>query len=544
MGGLRKATIALGIRGGSDAFGVGFNFRGGDRDQPFLMPPSVADWLPEGHLAWFVLDTVAQVDLAEFCVRYRADGRGGAAYDPAMMVALLVYAYCVGDRSSRLIERRLVEDVAYRVVAANATPDHATIARFRADHEAALAGLFMQVLALCAAAGMVRVGLIAVDGTKMGADAAGARNMTADRLERSIAAEVARVLGEAAAIDAAEDERFGDAQGDELPAELASRQSRLARLREAKAKLDAAQAERDARTAAGHQRAEVDRAAGRKRRGRPPKADPDQKPLLVNVTDPDSKIMKTAHGFVQGYNAQAVATADQLIVAAELTDRAADVHELAPMLAATQANLAPAGVDEPIGTLLADAGYYSAANATLATTCEVLIATARFSKLPATPVPEPGPQAPSRADLDAQETQRAETLGALFERVERGELTVAEAALQAGISYSHACKQRKAWRCGGIRALRRRRAPNGVRNLTSHTAAVRLAMQARLASEEGRALYRRRSATIEPVFGQIKNRGIRRFQRRGQTACASEWKLIAATHNLLKLWRYSAAIAG
>jgi Transposase DDE domain len=428
-------------------------------------------------------------------------------------------------------------------VAANAAPDHATIARFRADHEAGLAGLFAQVLALCAAAGMVRVGLVAVDGTKMGADAAGARNMTADRLERSIAAEVARILGEAAAIDAAEDERFGAARGDELPAGLANRQGRLARLREAKAKLDAAQAERDADTAARDHRAEADRAAGRKRRGRPPKANPDQKPLLVNVTDPDSKIMKTAQGFVQGYNAQAVATAGQLIVAAELTDRAVDVHELVPMLAATEANLAGAGVDEPIGVLVADAGYYSAANATLDTGCDVLIATSRFRKLPAS-VPKPGPEVPSRAERDAYEIERAGMVGALFVLVDSGQLSLADAAARAGISPSHASKLRLAWRRDGNEALRRKRAPNGGRqNMTSHRSAVRLRMQARLATEEGRALYRRRSPTIEPVFGQIKNRGIRRFQRRGLSACAAEWKLIAATHNLLKLWRHTAAIA-
>lgn len=202
---------------------MGFNFREADRDQQFLLPPSVRDWLPEGHLAWFVLDVVAELDLMVFRARYRCDGRGGAAYDPAVMVAVLVYAYCVGDRSSRLIERRLVEDVAYRVLAAHAQPDHATIASFRADHEDALRGLFAQVLALCAAAGMVNVGIVTVDGTKIAADASGTANMRAEALERALNEEARRIVAEAKARDAAEDETLGPARGDELPAAMAER---------------------------------------------------------------------------------------------------------------------------------------------------------------------------------------------------------------------------------------------------------------------------------------------------------------------------------
>ena len=455
---------------------MGFNFRGVNREQGFLLPPSVAEWLPEGHLAWFVLDTVAELDLGGFLERYRADGRGGAAYDPAIMVALVLYAYCVGDRSSRVIERRLVEDVAYRVVAANARIDHATIARFRAEHEDAIGGLFTQVLAVCAAAGMVRVGVVALDGTKMAANAAGTRNMSDERLERTIRAEVARILGEAAAIDAAEDAQFGDTRGDELPPELASRATRLARLRAAKAQLDAAQADRDAQADAQAARQEADRMAGRKRRGRPRIHDPKQRPLLVNVTDLDSKAMKTARGFVQGYNAQAVATTDQVIIAAELTNHPADMGELAPSFAAAEANLVAAGVSEPIGTLVADAGYYSTANATLPTSTEVLIATAKFRDLPTTVEP-----------------------------------TVDSGRRLSAVARKHA---------------------------------VRLQMQARLATDEGRALYRQRSPAIEPIFGQIKHgRAMGRFQRRGLAACTSEWKLIAATHNLLNLRRYTLAVA-
>src|SRR3954471_12803068 len=186
------------------------NFIACDREQELLLPPSLREWLPEGHLAWFVIDAVAQWDLAGFYGAYRADGHGRAAHDPAMMVALLLYAYAIGERSSRRIERRCVEDVACRVIAANPGPDHPTIARFRQRHEAALAELFGEVLALCAEAGLAQVGVIAIDGTKVHANASQHANRDYERLAREI-------LEEADAVDAAEDEQFGDARGDELP---------------------------------------------------------------------------------------------------------------------------------------------------------------------------------------------------------------------------------------------------------------------------------------------------------------------------------------
>ena len=177
---------------------VAYNFVAADRDQLMLMPPSVADWLPEDHLAWFVLDVVAELDLSAFYAIYRLDGRGGAAYDPQIMLAVLIYAYCTGERSSRRIEKRLIEDVAFRVVAANQRPDHATLARFRANHETAVAGLFGQALAVCARADLLRPGLIAVDGTKLAANASRDANRTATQIAEQI-------LAEAAATDAAED---------------------------------------------------------------------------------------------------------------------------------------------------------------------------------------------------------------------------------------------------------------------------------------------------------------------------------------------------
>src|SRR3954462_11999934 len=200
------------------------NFLSCDREQDFLMPPSVLDWLPAGHLAQWLVEVVGELDLAAFYVAYRADGSGRPAHDPQMMVALLVYAYCVGERSSRQIERRCVEDVAFRVIAANRAPDHSTISRFRQRFAAPLAELFVQVLALCAKAGMVRVGTVAVDGTKIAANA----GLSANRGYAAIREEVARILAEADAVDAAKDERFGDARGDELPPELAEPVSRRA----------------------------------------------------------------------------------------------------------------------------------------------------------------------------------------------------------------------------------------------------------------------------------------------------------------------------
>jgi transposase len=218
------------------------NFLSCDREQELLLPPSLRDWLPEGHLAWFVLETVAEVDLSAVYRAYRPDGQGRAAHEPAMMTALFLYAYAVGERSTRAIERRCVEDVAFRVIAANRAPDHTTIARFRQRHEQALAGLFSDVLVLCARAGLVDVGTVAVDGTKLSANA----SVDANRSYESIRADVERYFRESAEIDAAEDELYGDARGDELPAELADPATRRDALARAKAELEAEHAARSA----------------------------------------------------------------------------------------------------------------------------------------------------------------------------------------------------------------------------------------------------------------------------------------------------------
>ena len=207
------------------------NFIGCDRDQSFLLPPDVRDWLPEGHLAWFVLDAVAGMDLREFYGAYRADGVGRRAYDPAMMGLLLLYGYSRGVRSARKIERACVEDVAFKTIAMLETPDHATIARFVERHELALAELFGQVLGLCAQAGLVRPGVVAIDGTRMAGNAS--RESTVDF------AEIAReIIEEAKAIDAAEDELYGEARGDELPEQLRTREGRAEFFRRAREQRD------------------------------------------------------------------------------------------------------------------------------------------------------------------------------------------------------------------------------------------------------------------------------------------------------------------
>ena len=298
-----------------------------DREQAFLMPPSLRDWLPEDHLAWFVVDVVEEMDLAAFYADYRADGHGRPAHDPGLMVALVLYGYAVGERSLRKIERRCVEDVAFRVIAGNLAPDHSTIGRFVERHQERLEGLFGQVLALCARAGLVRAGTVALDSTKIAANASGLANRTYEQIAREI-------FEEAKAVNAAEDELYGATRGDELPSELADPTTRRARLRAAKAELEAEW-------------------KGRQPGPRDMSGDP---PGRVNLTDRESRPVKTPRGFIQGYNAHAVATEDQIVIAAELTNRSADGGMLEPMLGAARAQLVAAGVTEPPMTALADAG--------------------------------------------------------------------------------------------------------------------------------------------------------------------------------------------
>jgi transposase len=431
------------------------NFLTCDRDQQMLLPADMREWLADDHLAWFVLDAVGEMDLSGFFADYRDDGWGRAAHDPEMMVALLLYAYSVGERSSRKIEKRLTEDIAFRVIAANQVPDHSTIARFRARHEDQLAELFGEVLVLCANAGLVSVGTIALDGTRIRANAADRQNRTYEQLAREI-------LDEAGELDAAEDAAFGDKRGDELPGD---RNSRRQKLRDAKRRLDEEeQAKKDEFAAWEKANAEYIARTGYVQKGNPkkPRPIPPKEGRRVNVTDPDSKPVKTATGFIQGYTAQAAATEDQLIVAAEVITGGNERQRLEPMAQAAERELERAGVVKQPDVILADAGYWN-----------------------------------------------------------KGQIDELEA--------------------GGITVLcppdaDRRKTPGKFRSGPDYER-----MRQRLKEPEAEAAYRRRQQMIEPVFAQMKLRQrAARFSRRGLSACRAEWRLTAATHNLLKL--YSAGL--
>jgi len=333
------------------------NFVCPQRDQPMLMPVDMREWLPEDDLVFVVLDAVATLDLGGFRRRYRADGHGRAAFDPEMMVALLLYGYCQGERSSRVTGKRCVRDVAYRVIAGGLHPDHATIARFRARHEEALGGLFSQVLRLLAAEGMVSLGLLSLDGTKLAGNAAQKANRTLPQIEK--------ILAEAAAADASDDAAEGDNPQPATPRTLArraERQERLARARDRLAAED--QARRDAQRA--KQEAWEAAAAARKRRGRRPADEPRANRAgtepRANTTDPDVRVMRNQKGYVAGYNGQAVVTAQQVIVGAMLSHHLVDRTLLHPLLDTCREQLTAAGIRPELRTVLADSGYVSEDN--------------------------------------------------------------------------------------------------------------------------------------------------------------------------------------
>lgn len=448
-------------------------FKSYDLDQPYLLPPDLRSWLPEGHLALFVSDVVDALDLSSIFEEYeRGDGRGYPPYHPVMMVKLLVYGYCTGKTSSRKLEKATWEDVACRVLTGNQQPDHDSIADFRRRHLKALAGLFVQVLRLCQEAGLVKLGHVSVDGTKVKANASRHKAMSYQRLtetEARLVREVEALLAEAEAADRADDAQYGRGKrGDELPDELKRRESRLKKIREAKAALEAeAKAKAEAQAEDARQRlAERDRQeaeTGRKIGGLPPrvpdpeKATPDPK-SQKNFTDPESKIMLdgATKSFQQSYNAQiAVDAHAQVIVAAAVTQEAVDNAQLAPMLTAVKAHL---GRLPEVAT--ADNGYFNPAVLTdpRLAAVDLYVATGRERKAP--------------------------------------------------------------------------RASSG----TADTVVQR--MRDKLATDNGKAIYKRRKCIPEPVFGQIKEaRGFRRFSFRGLAQVTAEWSVVALTHNLLKLFR-------
>lgn len=332
-----------------------------------MFPASPREWLPEGHLAYFVMDVVGQLDLSSIYAHYERELRGYPPHHPQMMVALILYAYSVGVSSSRKIERRTYEDVAFRVIAAGQHPDHTTVSEFRRIHLKAIAELFQQMLALCMQAGLVRLGHVALDGTKLKANASKHKAMSYERMkkqERELADKVAALLRAAEEADAAEDKLYGKKKrGDELPAELARAETRLAKIREAKAALEA-----EAKAAR-----EAEEAAKQKDDDEPPPSGSMQLPTHQvqsekdgtpkpkaqrNFTDPESRIQKTKDGFIQGFNGQAaVDEAHQVIVAQALTNQPPDVEHFVPMLEQVVDNCGRAPV-----CMTADAGYFSEEN--------------------------------------------------------------------------------------------------------------------------------------------------------------------------------------
>ncbi len=334
-------------------------------EQSYLLPPSLREWLPEDHLAYFVSDVVDQLDLSEIVRSYTGETRGQPAYNPWMMTKLLFYAYCIGEPSSRRIERKTYEDVAFRVLCANQHPDHDTISEFRKRHKGALQTLFVQVLKLCEKAGLVKLGHVALDGTKVKANASKHKAMSYARMcekEKHMEEEVQKLMAAAEAADAEEDARYGQGKrGDELSEELKFRQKRLKRLREAKAALER-EAQEQARQQ--QQRAKLEEAAAEEGQTVPAKAPkisdtPDPK-AQRNFTDPESRIMKDAatNGFVQAYNAQvAVDAQSQVIVAAEVTQEANDKQQVQPMVEQIEENLGRLPKE-----LSTDSGYYSERN--------------------------------------------------------------------------------------------------------------------------------------------------------------------------------------
>lgn len=457
--------------------GAAKTFRAYDPDQVLLMAPVLRDWVPDGDLAHLVSDLVESgaLELSAIYESYEGE-RGFPPYDPRLMVKLLVYGYANGVMSSRKLERASYRDVAVRMLCADQHPDYRSIGRFRKRHLEALGELFVQALRLCRQAGLVGLGLLALDGTKLRANASRHKAMSYERMlssEQRLEAEIAEIqanvsalLSEAEQVDAAEDQRFGaDRRGDELPAELARRESRLEKIREAREAL-----ERQAREAETARRAAMI-AEGRK--PREPRDGSDSfapKPKTQrNFTDPESKIMKTSDGsFHQCYNGQAVVdSVAQVIVVAELSDQAPDVEQLEPALGQLAENLQAIDVELPDGAALAaDTGYFSEDNVKA---CEQhcldpYIATKRF-KHSEPPLPPPDRPAPE----DASPKQR---------------------------------------------------------------------MGHKLKTETGRKIYARRKAIVEPVFGQIGTvQDGRKVLVRGKPAARAQWRFECAIHNLLKLHR-------
>jgi transposase len=432
-------------------------------EQDFLLPPSLREWLPEDHLSYFVSDLIDQLDLSQIERHYEREERGYPPYHPGMMTKVLVYGYCVGVFSSRRLEKRLSEDMAFRVLAAGNEPDFRTISEFRRIHLKALEGLFVQVLQLALKLGAMKLGRVAIDGTKIKANASKHKAMSYERMlreEQRLREEVKQLLAEAEQTDKDEDKRYGrNRRGDELPAELGRREERLKRIAEAKKALDArARAEAEQKDQNSDKNG---RPGAGSKRGRRAAAQPKPK-AQHNFTDPESRIMKGPDGFVQAYNAQAaVEPALQLIVGQALTQQANDKQQLIPMIERVREQ-----AGQKVQQVLADSGYCSEQNLRKAAKKKVDLYVATGKQKHNQPVPSsPRGRIPKSATLVEQ-------------------------------------------------------------------------MKRKLMSKAGQGIYARRKTIVEPVFGQIKQaQGFRQFLLRGVDKVRSEWALVCATHNILKLYR-------
>jgi transposase len=363
-------------------------------NQSYLFPPSARDWLDKDHLAFFVLDVVTQLDLSEIFESYEREERGFPPHHPQMMVGLLLYGYCTGVTSSRKLEKATWEDLATRVIAGECHPDHCSIAEFRTRHRKVFKKLFLQVLQLCVKAGLVKLGHVALDGTKMKASASKHKAMSYERMKRQekvLTAKVEELLRQAETRDALDDQKYGkNRRGDELPEDLRHTESRLAKLRAAKAELEAeakalAEAEKERQGDDDEPPPEGPTPLPKHRVPHEPDGTPKPK-AQRNFTDPDSRIQKTGDGFIQGYNCQAaVDDAHQVIVAEAVTNQAPDVEHLPPMLEQVVANCGVAPT-----SLTADTGYFSEKNVAKAEALGIdpFIATERWKR------GEPRPVAP------------------------------------------------------------------------------------------------------------------------------------------------------
>lgn len=460
------------------------NYRVWDADQSSQEPISPRDALPEDDLVFFLIDLIPQLDLAPFHDHYAQELRGQPPFDVTMMVTLLVYAYCVGVCSSRKIAAACERNLAFRALVGNDPPDFRTISTFRKIHLAAFRPLFLEVLRLAGEMGMVKLGNLSTDGTKMGANASRHKAMSYGYMTKEIErleAEIDQLLEQAERFDAEQDAALGSRRGDELPDELKRREDRLAKIREAKARLEAearvkADAEQRRRDIAQAKR----EAEGRQRRGKEP-APIDPTPeakAQTNFTDVEAKIMKQSNkGFDYSYNAQAVVDgSEQIIVAAEATNAANDKEQAVPMAKAALNNLQAAGIERP-----------SAAEGT----------------------PAPIPNTADSGYFSENAVGELEQLG-VDPHIATGRQKHHEVAVPAEAA-----------------------AP-------SIEASVKDQMQHKLKTAAGKALYAARKQIVEPVFGLIKSaRGIRKFLLRGLENVSAEWQLICLTHNLLKIWRRS-----